>query len=293
MLVMFPALELWRRLYRRRRLNRDLRGRSKALHARLGGLPRAGVGIPLAHLDAALDRRLADKRARGCELVIGDFDQDGGILTRVGPIAGLPMLAKERFLPRSGCPVLLVDLDGRLGVRKQFRSFARFVQELEAMAALEPLGCAIPRLMNVDWSRCWITTEYIAGDVVRELIAAAGADIRDRDSDQPPGRKREAMRALAGRAFVPAVMSRAEVGAIASALEAIHRAGFVLEDVKLGNIILKSGTREPVFIDLERALPLARLPRLLADHLRGVDLRKLREQFGTWASPAHGRAARP
>ena len=40
-------------------------------------------------------------------------------------------------MERTGCPVLLVDLNGRLGVRKEFESFGRFVQEIEAMLELE------------------------------------------------------------------------------------------------------------------------------------------------------------
>lgn len=281
-IAILPALELGRRFYRWGQVHAGLRGRAERLRSRLGGLPRAGVGLALADIDPALDKRIAGKRRSGCELVIGDFDQDGGIAPRFGGIAGLATLPEGHFMPRSGCPVLLVDLGGRLGVRKQFRSFARFVLELEAMAALEPLGCAIPRLMNVNWESWWITSEFVLGDVVRELLAAAGADIRDRDSDRPPGRKREAMRVRAGRALVASVLSRADVSAIGEALAAIHRAGFVLEDVKFGNIILQSGSRRPVFVDFERALPVRRLPRLLADYLRGIDVRKLRDHFGDW-----------
>jgi hypothetical protein len=54
----------------------------------------------------------------------------------------------------------------------------------------------------------------------------------------------------------------------------------VLEDVKFGNIILKAGTGEAIFVDLERALPVASLPASLADHLREIDLRKFRDHFG-------------
>jgi len=35
-----------------------------------------------------------------------------------------------------------------------------------------------------------------------------------------------------------------------------------------------------VFVDLERALPVASLPPWLADHLRQIDVRKFREHFG-------------
>lgn len=281
-LALIPFLELARRLYRWERLKLGLAARTARLRDQVGKVPRRGVGAMLKQIDPALDRRIADRRAPGRELVIGDFDQDGGVAPRFGPIAGVPAIAKESFMPRRGCPVMLVDLGGRLGVRKQFGSSARFVQELEAMVALEPAGCAIPRLMNVNWNAPWITSEFIPGDVVRELLAAAGADIRDRDSSEPPGRRREARRVRAGRVLVPEVMRPAQVAAVAAALDRIHRAGFALEDIKSGNIILRANSGEPVFIDLERALALAPLPRLLAAYLRAIDRRKLRDHLGDW-----------
>ena len=57
--------------------------------------------------------------------------------SRFGKIAGVPTIGRDEFMTRSGCPVLLVDLNGRLGVRKEFRNRGRFVQELEALLHLE------------------------------------------------------------------------------------------------------------------------------------------------------------
>jgi tRNA A-37 threonylcarbamoyl transferase component Bud32 len=176
--------------------------------------------------------------------------------------------------------VLLVDLNGRLGVRKEFRNRGRFVQELEALLHLEAKNCPVPRLMNVDWDKGSITITFVPGDVVRELLAEAGADIRDRATDGSYTREVDRQRIRNGRELVPRVLADSDIEDVAAGLEAIHAAGFVLEDVKFGNIILKTPGGEPVFVDLERALPVASLPPWLADHLRQIDVRKFREHFG-------------
>jgi tRNA A-37 threonylcarbamoyl transferase component Bud32 len=133
--------------------------------------------------------------------------------------------------------------------------------------------------MNVDWHAHTITITFVPGDVVREMLAEAGADIRDRTLETAYTRSIDKERIRRGRERVPDVLSDWQVSRIAAALDAIHGAGYALEDVKFGNIILDT-QGEPVFIDLERALPVARLPRLVADHARALDWRKFRTHFG-------------
>jgi tRNA A-37 threonylcarbamoyl transferase component Bud32 len=137
--------------------------------------------------------------------------------------------------------------------------------------------------MNVDWDAHTITIEFVRGNVVREMLAEAGADIRDRTLESGYTRSIDKERIRRGRERVPQVLSDWQVARIAAALDSIHEAGYALEDVKFGNIILDT-EGEPVFIDLERALPVARLPRVLSDHLRQIDLRKFRDHFGVGAA---------
>ena len=279
-LASYVTCEISRRIYRWSRSSWRIEQRCKALQARLGALPRDGVGMLAEELDPALDRRIASLRQLDRELVIADFDQNGLIASRFGKIAGVPTIGRDKFITRSGCPVLLVDLNGRLGVRKEFRNRGRFVQELEALLHLEARDCPVPRLMNVDWDKGSITITFVPGDVVRELLAEAGADIRDRAEDGSYTKEVDRQRIRNGRELVPHVLSRRHIDDVAAGLDAIHTAGFVLEDVKFGNIILKAPGGEPVFVDLERALPVASLPPWLADHLRQIDVRKFREHFG-------------
>ncbi len=279
-LAKYPALELARRIYRWSLSSRRLVKRSSRIRASLLNLPRSNVGVRLAELDPTLDKKLAHLRQPNQELVIGDFDQDGGLLPRFGPIAGIPSIEPDQFMERTGCPVLLVDLNGRLGVRKEFKSFGRFVQEIEAMLELEARQCPVPSLMNVDWAAHKITMTFVPGGVVRELLALAGADIRDRNSTKSYSRTVDKERIRSGREHLPKVLAREDVARIAAGLAAIHASGFVLEDVKFGNIILASGSGRPIFVDLERALPTDRLPAALTKYLREIDLKKFEEHFG-------------
>lgn len=271
--------DVGRRAYRWSRFSLRLGQRVNTLRARLGALPRKNVGVLLKDIDPAMEERVRPLRQIDRELVIGDFDQDGGIVSRFGPMDGVPSIASDQFMARTGFPVLLVDLNGRLGVRKEFRSYGRFVQEIEALLDLDARGCPVPHVMNVDWYAHALTITFVPGRVVREMLAQAGADIRDRTLEGAYTRSIDKERIRRGREVVPRVLSDWQISRIAAGLAAIHEAGFVLEDVKYGNIVLNAHG-EPVFIDLERALPVDGLPRALADHLRAIDLRKFRDHFG-------------
>jgi hypothetical protein len=263
----------------------------KALQAQLPDLPRSGVGIALKDWDPLFERHVAPRRERHHELVIADFDQDGGLLPRFGDLAAGPVISKVQFMARTGPEILLVDLDGRLGVRKYFRDRRRFVQELEALLCLEGRDCPIPRIMNVDWDRHSVTTSFVPGDVVRELLASAGANIRDRDLRRAFSRSDIRKRIRIGRDHVSTTLSAEQIGRIAAGLERIHSAGFVLEDIKFGNIILEASSGEPIFIDLERALPLSGVPARLADYLKQIDFGRFRQNFGN-VPPVHAAADR-
>ena len=276
------AYELYRRGYRWTRLNLRLERRLERLRNELGQLPRSDIGLRLKDFDPALDERLAPLRARNCELVIAEFDQDGRIAPRFGHLGDIATITPAEFMPRTGCRLSIVDLNGRVGVRKEFAgALGPFVQELEALVRLEPFDCPVPRVMNVDWDARSVTMTFICGHAVRELLAAAGAKVRDRDDPRPYTRAVERERILAGRAALGAVVSPEQINAIGAALASIHDAGFVVEDVKFGNIIIEQSSGAPFFVDLERAMPVGSLPPAVAEYLREIDLKKFRDHFGS------------
>lgn len=273
--------EVQRRAYRWRRLNGRLEERLKVLQDRVAQLDLSDVGIPISNLDPKLDRRVAPERAAGEHTEIGSFAQDGGLLSRFGPFDWAASITAEQFMPRTGCRLTLLDVNGRLGVRKEFGSArGRFVQELEGLIDLREQDCAVPGVMGVDWDKQSIILEYVPGAVLREALAVAGAALRQRELEAAGDRTPYRDRIKAAQALLPSVVSNAQIARIGEELHGIHSAGYVLEDVKYGNIIIHALTGEPVFIDFERALPLPGNSRGLSEYLRGIDLGKFFEHFG-------------
>lgn len=273
--------EARRRAYRWIRLNRGIAARLRRLQQRVAQLPSGGVGVRLAEIDPELERQVAAEREPGRQLELGEFDHDGGILLRCGPRAAFPSLTADEFLARTGYRLSLIDVDGYLAVRKEFGpKLGQFLLEIEALLDLGQRGCPVPKLIGVDWSRRAVLLEYLPGSVLRESLSVAGVRFRKRDRNAANDLSPYRSKLQAARALLPTLVSDAQIARIGSGLERIHAAGYVLEDVKYGNIIIHQITGEPMFIDFERALPLpVRSPRL-SNYLRQIDLAKFFEHFG-------------
>lgn len=273
--------EARRRAYRWSRLNRGKPARLEQMRKRVAELASNSIGVRLSEIDPELEREVAPERVPGRELELGQFDHDGGILMRAGPRPAFPSITPEQFLPRAGYQLKLIDVDGRLAVRKEFGSrLGQFLLELEALVRLGERGCPVPRLIGVDWRHRAILLEYLPGPVLRESLSVAGVRFRKRDRNAANDLSPYSSKLAAARALLPEVMTDAQIAQIGSGLEQIHSAGYVLEDVKYGNIIIHQITGEPMFIDFERALPLPPRSPGLAGYLRHIDLAKFRDHFG-------------
>ncbi|PWT91447.1 MAG: hypothetical protein C5B56_03810 [Proteobacteria bacterium] len=277
-------LRLWQ-VRRRRQLNCDQR--MAQLRARIGQgcLAQGGNRLALAQLSPELGETCRAMRRPNEEIILASIDQDGFLLARFEQLWPAPRVAADAFLPRSRFKLVVVDHDGWIGVRKDFSgSRIAFVNELEAALDLATAGCHVPAILGVDFDRPSITFAYINGVVVREALAQAGAPMRDRDV----GRGRAALsdrriqreRREAGRRLVDKVLEPEPIARIGQTLLAIHRAGYTLEDVKYGNVIIDM-TKTPYFVDWERALPLRQFSRTTATYLRDRDADKLNQLFGT------------
>src|SRR5207253_11523259 len=77
------------------------------------------------------------------------------------------------------------------------------------------------------------------------------------------------------------VLDAKTIASVGEGLLAIHRAGYALEDVKYGNVIIETATGIPYFVDCERALPLRQFSPTTATFLRDRDADKLNSHFGT------------
>jgi tRNA A-37 threonylcarbamoyl transferase component Bud32 len=281
-----------RRLQVRRHRQTHLEQRIDLLRSRVsrGDFTAGGPRVALADLSPELDEICRPLRRPGHEIPLADIDQDGFLCPRLGKLWDSPRVDADSFLPRTRFDLTVVDRDGVIGVHKNFRGDrAAFADELEATLDLGGAGCHVPAVLAVDFGPPGITFGYINGVVVREALAEAGAPMRDRDVVDRPSRlghriqcrRMEEQRIAAGRRLIDSVLDKESIARIADGLLAIHRANYVLEDIKYGNIIIEAKTKVPYFIDCERALPLHYFSRSIAADFRDRDAAKLNRLFGT------------
>ena len=280
-------MHLLRRWQVRRRRQRDCDQRMAQLRARIGQgcLAQGGNRVALAQLCPELDETCRPIRRPNNEITLASIDQDGLLLARFEQLWSAPRVAADAFLPRSRFELVVVDHDGWIGVRKDFRgNRVAFVNELEAALDLAAAGCHVPAILDVDFDRPSITFSYINGAVVREALAQAGAAMRDRDVRPDTAalsdRRIQRERREAGRGLVDKVLEPETIARIGQTLLTIHRAGYTVEDVKYGNVIIEV-TKTPYFVDFERALPLRQFSRTTAIYLRDRDADQLNQLFGT------------
>jgi Methyltransferase domain len=272
----------------RRSQQRVVDHRMELLRARVSQrfMAQGGYRVALAELCPELDDICQPLRRSNEEIPLASIDQDGFLSPRFEQLWAAPRVDADAFLPRGRFELTVVDHDGWVGVRKNFRGDkVAFANELEAALDLAAAGCHVPVIFGVDFERLSITFAYVNGVVVREALAQAGAPMRDRDVR--PGRAGlgdrsiQQERRVAGRRLVDKVVDPETIARIGDALLAIHRAGYTLEDVKYGNVIIEEATNTPYFIDCERALPLRQFPHTTATYLRDRDADKLNRLFGT------------
>ncbi len=247
---------------------------------------------PRARTDSIVDADRIDRVRRSQpglrEIVIADIDQDGFLCSRIGGLHDVPTVTRQRFAPRVRFDLSVVDVRGGLGVKKHFkRDVVAFLAEFEAGRDLHAAGCRVPAILDVDFEALTITSEFIPGHVVREELARRGAILRDRDVAVDPAYRgltptqRRARRVEQGRAVLGRVVDTETVERLFSEIKKIHEAGYVLHDVKFGNVILEAESGEPYVIDFERARRYPELGRLSRRFLRDRDYQKFNAHFGT------------
>jgi tRNA A-37 threonylcarbamoyl transferase component Bud32/SAM-dependent methyltransferase len=280
-----PLHEVHRQLTRRR-WNEGVEHRLEMLRGQFSQRPsiRPSRLVALADLSPELEVVVGPMRRDGEEITLADIDQDGFLCPRLGRLWPAPSVDVNAFVPRNRSKIVVVDRGGWIGIRKEFGLCrADFVNELQAALDLSAAGCNVPEVLDADFERLSITFAYIHGMVIREALAVAGARIRDHDMEPSQSfvgrRRQQRQRLLRGRQLVPQVVDADAIRRISEALLGVHRAGYVLEDIKYGNVIIESTTRTPYFIDFERAMPLRLFSRDTAVYMRDRDAEKINQHF--------------
>lgn len=290
--MLVPIFEAQRQLALSRRYG-DVASRFEALRLRFERTPsqKTSRTRALRDLSPELESIVAGLRQPNKVVPLALIDRNGPGLPLLGSFWSNSVIPPIEFRPGHRHSLLIIDFDGDVGVLKSFKKRkAEFVNELEAASALHAAGCGVPDILHVDFDQLEIVYSYIPGVLVREALIQAGADFSALPADTWYGRLRRKplVRAERGRPFVPAVMTGADIARLGSELTAIHRAGFTLEDIKYGNIIIEEKTGAPIFIDFERAFFFKGLSRGLSTYMRDKDSAKLNAHIGTELPTAAG-----
>jgi len=273
--------------YRARREVRAWRPRK----AELLELGKAGYRATLEDLGLEPEQ-LARVKALGetsDEVPLADIDQDGLLLSHVGPIPDTPQVSADDYMPRKRFLLTLVARrGGDLGVRKNFRGnvFA-FAAELKALHLFAQIGCSVPAVLDVDFDRLTITESYVQGRVLRDELAKRGAVPRDRDlvNDAAfhalPAEARRLAFVVKDPRVLAEVVDAAFVDSVFEQVRRIHDTGLVLYDVKYGNIVIEKRSGRPYLLDFDWSANFAPLGRWLHRFLRDMDTGRLNRLFGT------------
>jgi tRNA A-37 threonylcarbamoyl transferase component Bud32 len=231
---------------------------------------------------------VAEMGQEGSEVVIGDIDQDGYLLSHVGPLENAPTIPSEQFLARMRHDLKLVVVGGYVGVKKDYRgNRLRFVKEIKNLHRLRLAGCNAPAILDIDVDRLTLTISYILGSVLREELAKRGAALRDRELRQSPEYirlakpERESMRIREARSVLHKVVDDRFIDSLFAELSKIHGAGVVGNDVKYGNVIIERRSGQPYWVDFEEPLYDKSWNSLCPGTLRDRDIERFNRFFGT------------
>lgn len=258
--------------------------------------------------------RIKEIQQRANEVVIAEIDQDGFLLSYFGPIRNAITISKKEFLPRKRFKLEVVIINGQVGIKKHYNDDKlSFVNEIDALYNLGLAGRNVPAIMDIDFNNLTLTFSYILGSVLREELAKRGAVVYDRDVINNP----EYIHLLQKKRWIEYIQKLKDVlidlfglhpeqkrwiwikcsqklkyvlsGVIGShfmenlfaELKKVHATGFVLKDVKYGNIIIEKESGKPFFIDFDGSMNCSFLGKHFFKFIRDRDIEKFNMIFCT------------
>lgn len=241
------------------------------------------LGLEPAAVDE-IRRRLASSG----EVLVARIDQDGRLLSEFGPIPGTAQTTADGFTERIRFNLDVVVLsDEVVGVRKSFRGNQfSFMLELEALCELGTANLNVPTVLDVDVDTPAIVMTFLAGRVLSEAMALRGALLRDCDvaldprTAGLPSSELWLRRLDEGRRLLPEVVGPLFVEQLFELLSAIHAQGFLVPDIKYGNVIIGPDGK-PWLFDFDVAARLPWTPSSVFRTLRELDIEKFNLHYGT------------
>lgn len=192
------------------------------------------------------------------EVVLADIDQDGGLLSYFGDIKGLATISREEYLPRTRYSLKVCALHDTIILKKQYnKNKIAFLNELSTLHNLALKGCDVPAIIDVDFENLQISTSFIPGYTIQEMLACHGALIRDRDIKQNMllmsmmSKDRVNFYQKEGKRNLPFVINKQVLEKVYFLIKKSHEAGIELYDIKYGNVIIEKNTGRPYLIDFD------------------------------------------
>ena len=229
-----------------------------------------------------------NSRQQSNKVELGEIDQDGFLLSKVGKISNIPNISKKQFLTRKRFDLQIVAIDDYVCIEKHYKgNKSSFINEIEALYHLGRAGCNIPVIMDVDFDNLTLTFSYISGRVLREELAKKGAVVRDRDIEDNPELTRSGKRKMTlkripeCKRILSEVIDSEFIELIFTELNKMHEARFIWNDIKYGNIIIEEQSGKPYLIDFDWALRFPELGKNTFRILCDRDIEKFNACFGT------------
>jgi serine/threonine protein kinase len=140
--------------------------------------------------------------------------------------------------------------------------------------------------MDVDFDNLTLTCSYISGYVLREELAKRGAVLRDADVNNNPdflnlSRKEKWLKRIEqGKSVLYDVIDTQFVKSLFVQLKKVHASGFILNDIKYGNVIIEEGSGKPYLIDFDKCCRCSELTKRFFRILCERDIEKFNLHFG-------------
>jgi O-antigen/teichoic acid export membrane protein/tRNA A-37 threonylcarbamoyl transferase component Bud32 len=263
--------------------------RAQKLQKRIAMRPLANSTIQLNELCFTKDaiNEIQSAGREGDEVILGEFDHYGRLLSAFGPINGMPCIAKEQVEPRRRAHIWLVMTPRGIGVRKMFfgaQAKRRFLRELWALEMLRETAARVPEIMAIDINALMLTTTFIGVDLEQVLTnkgaRLTGAAIRERLGKNPNALDIFNEYINEGEKFITE-LPLSFVESIHHQIRIAHQHGVRLYDIKYGNVAVHHKTGLAYLIDFDAAV-ISKKPRSRAFLVeRDRDTEKFNATFGT------------
>jgi tRNA A-37 threonylcarbamoyl transferase component Bud32 len=232
---------------------------------------------------------LFEKIYKQGQVVIGNFDSDGYLLSQVGWIGNIPTCQIENYKERSRFQIKLIAVNTTLAVEKNYKNNkSAFINEAIALIQLNKASCNVPRLISIDCNRLTLVFSFILGDVLRQILAKNGAIAEERQLTptlkQLSRKKRNEFRIHGSQAILKQIVPSSFINNLLYQVELAHKRNIILNDIHYGNIIINHKSGELFLIDFDWTSYCPEIPDNFFTYLTRIDLQKIHVAFASLIS---------